>query len=82
MMQVVSAPQFNTVAVIIDGPASLEEVIEFAEEVGAIWRDGDTDEGEVDFVIDFRVDDRRVGPEIYTKSALRGSLDTIAGRFA
>lgn len=70
-MKVGFAPQYGTPSVVVEETSSPEAIIKFAEEAGAIFRDHDTDEGEVDYVVDFQDDPSRlVGPELYTKDAL------------
>ncbi len=67
------AAQYDCPCVVIEGPEEPDAVIAFAKEIGAINRD----EGDEDYVIEFRHDDRLVGPEVYTEEALRSSLRRI-----
>jgi hypothetical protein len=63
--------QYGCAAVVIPTlAADPDAVMELAEEIDAVYDDGE----DRCYVIDFRADDRQVGPELYTERCLRASL--------
>jgi len=71
-MQLSYSSQFRTSCIIIElGDHDPDKIIECAEEEGAVYFDGKEDL----IVVDFQNNPKRmVGPECYTKSALKRSI--------
>jgi len=62
--------QYRKPCVRLGGNETAEEVVEFANEIGARYHDGE----DLCFVVDFNDEGRQVGPETYTERTLRSSL--------
>lgn len=72
-MREIHAEQYGTSCVVIEDGDTADDVIKYADEIGARYYDGEDNMVVVDI-------GRGVGAEVYTESALRRSMHPQPGR--